>query len=316
MSIKFHLPSFTTHYKMNMLFLEMFRNCPQFMRDNIKIASFFDSFPPSVWSGGRTMHQVGLCDETFIDSVIRNLNGMGIPLRFTFTNPVLRKEHLGDRFSNMLLKKASGGLNEVIVVSPLLEEYIRKEYPEYKITSSTCKRLDDIDSFNEELSKPYSMVVLDYDLNNRYDLLEKIADKKRTEILINPSCTPRCPRRKSHYASTGFVNIAFAEYVKKRSNKDFDPMSVPRPSEMKIGHCPTVDYSLYKIKNFETFITADDLYEKYVPMGFEHFKIEGRTASMLSLIEHYIYYTVKPEQQAYARFMFYNNLRNNGMMRI
>ena len=43
------------------------------------------------------------------------------------------------------MKVADNGMNEVLVVSPILEEYIRKNYPGYKVNSSTCKAIKDID---------------------------------------------------------------------------------------------------------------------------------------------------------------------------
>ena len=78
---------------------------------------------------------------------------------------------------NMVMALANNGLNEVIVNSPLLEDYIRKNYPKYKLTSSTCKRLDDGERLAAELEKDYHIVVVDYDLNNRFDILEKLPNK-------------------------------------------------------------------------------------------------------------------------------------------
>ncbi len=75
------------------------------------------------------------------------------------------------------------------------KEYVRKTYPQMKITSSTCKQIHGAEGVNEELQKGYDMVVLDYNMNNHFDELEKITDKGRCEILINAACEPNCPRR-------------------------------------------------------------------------------------------------------------------------
>ena len=45
--------------------------------------------------------------------------------------------------------------------SPLLEEFIRKMYPNYSIISSTTKCLNNFDAIKQELEKDYSLVVLD-----------------------------------------------------------------------------------------------------------------------------------------------------------
>ena len=59
------------------------------------------------------------------------------------------------------------------MVSPILEEYIREWYPNFKITSSTCKEIKDINEVNAELEKDYHIVVLDYNLNNKLLLIER-----------------------------------------------------------------------------------------------------------------------------------------------
>ena len=72
---------------------------------------------------------------------MKEFNSRGIPLRFTFTNPLIEEKHLSDKVCNDILKMADNGMNEVIVMSPILEQYIRENYPGYKITSSTCKQI-------------------------------------------------------------------------------------------------------------------------------------------------------------------------------
>ncbi len=105
---------------------------------------------------------------------------------------------------NMVMAFANNGLNEVIVNSPLLEDYIRKNYPKYKLTSSTCKRLDDGERLAAELEKDYHIVVVDYDLNNRFDILEKLPNKEKCEFLVNSNCRPKCPDRASTTTMSDF----------------------------------------------------------------------------------------------------------------
>lgn len=52
---------------------------------------------------------------------------------------------------------------------------------------------------------------------------------------------------------------------------------------------------------FSTHVTPDTLYNKYVPLGYEQFKIEGRTIHPLNVIESYVYYMVKPEHKDMVR---------------
>ena len=294
----------------------MLRNCPQYFREGVQIASFFGTFPPAVWNGGRSVK--GKCDESFIKQVIRVYNNMGIPVRFTFTNPCITEELLHDEFCNRILELAYNDLNEVIVNSQLLEDYIRDKYPKYKLTSSTCKRLDSIDGPIEELKKDYSIVVLDYDLNNKFDLLEKIPpeDRGRVEILCNTLCNANCKMRKEHYRLIGDYSIAYNEYVKSGKTTPFDVGDYYKINEVNAINCECRERNAFDIRKLPNHVTPDDIWEKYVPMGFEQFKLEGRTAGRIFLTENYLYYMVKPECRDEARLMLLYNLEKNGIIRI
>ena len=49
-------------------------------------------------------------------------------------------------------------------------------------------------------------------------------------------------------------------------------------------------------------------------MGFEQFKIEGRTANTLNVLETYMYYMVKPECRDEARFTILRSLEKTGSL--
>lgn len=310
MRARFHLPDFASQFKFNYVFATMIKNCPHYFREGVEIASIYGTFPQSLWNGGRTVP--GICDMNFVRGVINTLGKNGIPMRFTFTNPMIEEKHLSDKFCNEVLKLADNGINEVIVNSPLLEDYIRRTYPNYKLTSSTCKRITDPEKLREEMEKDYSVVVMDYDLNNKFDILEKLPHKEKMEILVNACCDPACKVRTEHYRQLGLQQIAVCEHVAKYPNKPF------RLSEHGITNmnCGCADRTIFDIKGLSTHVTPDDIWEKYIPMGFEQFKIEGRTSSRLNLIETYLYYMVKPEFRDEARFMLLFNLENNGVVRI
>ena len=316
MNVKFHLPGLTRNFSFNVIFAQMLRNCPQYFREGVQIASFFGTFPPAVWNGGRSVK--GKCDESFIKQVIRVYNNMGIPVRFTFTNPCITEELLHDEFCNRILELAYNDLNEVIVNSQLLEDYIRDKYPNYKLTSSTCKRLDNIEGSISELKKDYSIVVLDYDLNNQFDLLEKIPpeDRGRVEILCNTLCNANCKMRKEHYRLIGEYSIAYNEYVKSGKTTPFDVGDYYKINEVNAINCECRERNAFDIRKLPNHVTPDDIWEKYVPMGFEQFKLEGRTAGRIFLTENYLYYMVKPECRDEARLMLLYNLEKNGIIRI
>lgn len=313
--VKFHLPGFTVNAKFNLMFLNMYRNMPQFFRNQVEIASFYDAFSPAMWNGGRTIGGYN-CDETFIKNILSAFNSQGIPLRFTFTNPVIQEEHLHDEFCNKIMQLGNNGLNEVIVTSPILEAYIREKYPNYLITSSTCKRIVDENALHEELNRNYHVVVLDYDMNNRFDILERLPHKEKCELLINSCCVPKCPFRSEEYRLVGLQQIAYSEHMKKYPDKPFDFSDYSAFSVKKNIKCPSNGNNIFDSKKCSHHISPEAIWGTYLPMGFQQFKIEGRTASRLFLLENYMYYLIKPECRDEARFLFLHNLERNGLINI
>lgn len=313
MKVRFHLPGFAVHSTFNLVAAEMIQKMPDYFREGVEIASVYGVFPPAIWNGGR--FQIGRCDVDFIKYVINAYNKRGIPLRFTFTNPLIEEKHLKDDFCNTIMRLADNGLNEVIVVSPLLEDYIRSKYPKYKITSSTCKRITDPEKLSEEIGKDYHIVVVDYDLNNKFDILEKLPDKKKCELLVNACCEPECKLRSTHYTSIGAAQLAIGEHLKKRPNSNFNIADYPEYAKQfnsRTMECDCMSRTIFQLKDLSTHISPDDIWNRYVPMGFEQFKIEGRTLELFNLIEHYMYYLVKPECRDEARLMLICQLVNQG----
>ena len=310
MKARFHLPGIATHFKFNLIFATVLEQYPQYFRD-VEIASFYGAFPQSLWNGGRT--QEGLVDKHFVKMVLKAFNDKGIPVRFTFTNPALEKKHLNDKFCNMVMSLANNGLNEVIVVSPVLEEYIRKNYPDFKITSSTCKRLDDGERLAAELEKDYNIVVVDYDLNNKFDILEKLPHKEKCEFLVNSNCRPACPNRAQHYYNVGVQQINYANHMRKYPDQAYDPIIFGDGANQ---NCPFFTRNIFEIRGLSTNIKPDDIWDRYLPMGFSQFKIEGRTAWLFNLIESYVYYMAKPEYADMARYTLVDFCNANNVITV
>ena len=53
------------------------------------------------------------------------------------------------------------------------------------------------------------------------------------------------------------------------------------------------------------FIGITDIQNVYLPMGFSHFKIEGRGLGSALILEFLLYYMTKPESQLQVREAIY-----------
>lgn len=301
--VRFHLPGLRRNYPVNLMFVHLKQEHPEYFREGVVFGSFFGEFPTSLWNGGRNSRG-DQCSADYIRAVTRMINDQGIAVRFTYTNMAIEEEDLADPYCNFCLEQANNGKNGVIVVSPLLEEYVRKNYPKMKLTSSTCKQIRDVAAVNEELKKDYDLVVLDYNLNPQFDLLEQIEDKGRCEILVNAACEPDCRRRGAHYRR-----------ISENQKKITKNMKLPReqwlplePWECKYG--TGAGQNVYTIQKFCTYVSPEDIWEKYVPMGFCNFKIEGRTDNIFVVMEALCHYLIKPEYQGQVRILMLSRMES------
>lgn len=307
MQVKFHLPGLRYNYPLNMLFLSLLKKHPEYFREGVEIASFFGQFPMSLWNGGRFTHN-DQCDAAFIKGVIKSINDQGVPVRYTYTNPLLTEADLDDPYCNFCMDAANNGMNEVMVFSPILEKYLREKYPNFKYNSSTCKELRTVEEVNAELDRDYYLVVLDYNLNNNWEMLNAIEKKERCEILVNTLCIPGCPRRGDHYK-----NIAKNQSIALKNRTLPPDKQIP----LEPWHCEYGDHNcIHNIQGYSTYISPEDIWEKYVPAGFNNFKIEGRTANIFSLVDTYCHYMIKPELIGETRLLLLNNLVNSKVITV
>jgi len=305
--VRFHLPGLRFNYPLNMFWVSLLEQYPHYFREGVEIGSFFGCFPVALWNGGRLIAH-DQCDASFITNVIKSVNGKGIPVRYTFTNPLITEEDLDDPFCNFCMQAADNGMNEVMIMSPILEKYLREKYPNFAYNSSTCKEIKSVEAFNEELDKPYKYVVLDYNMNNNWDFIGQLKDPGRLEVLVNTLCQPDCKRRGEHYRQ-----------IARDQRQVLINRTLPKEQQVPIQtwHCEYGEKNcIHTIKGYPTFISVEDIWEKYVPAGINNFKIEGRTGSLFSLIDTYSYFMLKPEYAGEARLLLLRNLQKAGIVTV
>ena len=109
--------------------------------DWCEIGSIYGAPADCLWGGGRA--GFGECGAR---EALALAQEYGISARLTFSNSLLREEHLSDRKCNALCElfsQANGVQNGVIVHSELLTDYLRTRYPALYLVSSTTKVLTD-----------------------------------------------------------------------------------------------------------------------------------------------------------------------------
>lgn len=279
--IYWHLPGLCYFRLMNQVLINLMNKYPESFRDGYKIGSVYGTFPGAIWNGGRTVF--GITSKGDIEKIITAYNSKGVPARFTWTNSLLEEKHLTDTYCNLIMKMADNGMNQVLVNRDVLENYIRSEYPGFKIISSTTKRMLDIETLNEEIEKDYFLVVLDYDLNHNEEVLSALqphADK--VEILVNEICFPECKMRQEHYRNQSQAQLEFDPNL---------PFKCPNNSKPRV---------FAECMKRPAFISNEEI-EKYIDRGYVNFKIVGRGLSADFVKDSYMYFLVKDEKRDFIR---------------
>jgi hypothetical protein len=235
--------------------------------DNLQI-TYYDMPNNCAWNGGRINRDVELT-QTIIDTY--NNGGYGFCLGFT--NGVIID--LGDIVGNSLLEFVSKNnpnkLHGVVLQSETLRRYIKRNYPELKLTYSitghpTTDQLN-FEGYYTELEGRYDVIVPKYShLPQVIELLEagKLNGSKY-EILINDNCNVTCQIYKEHWDQMSYVNSTVRTPWEEIPDIAYQVEIKPKTKAVMAheGNCMQDDVRV-------------DLLQRFYDTGVRHFKISGR----------------------------------------
>lgn len=299
MSVNFILPGMYEHYNLNFRLLELLKTHPEYFRDDVKVSACYGNFQFCIFDGGRNFpHYRHTCKEE-IEEIVHIYNDIyNVPIRLVFTNTQLSPEHYLDRFGNLILGLCHNDLNEIVVNDDNFEQWLKERYPKYHFISSTTKCLSKPNELVSELEKEdYTMVCLDYNLNKNFKLLDTFTPevKAKCEFLCNAICPPGCPQRKEHYKYNSLFSLSYGKGY-------------------QMENCHIQANTLSPITcSYHNNISPEELYNTYVPKGFNLFKLEGRTLGELEVVLNYARYMAKPE---YENFVVTLLMKENGDLKI
>ena len=287
----YHLPGLFEFYELYRVFLPLFREHREYFYDWCDIGSVYGAPSDCIWGGGRT--SFGNHDPR---EVLALTQEYGISARLTFSNSLLRKEHLLDKKCNDLCRMFASNLrvpNGVIIYSDLLLDHIKTNYPGLYFVSSTTKVLTEFEKFLDEVKRDeFLYIVPDFRLNKAFDKWNTLtcSQKDRVEFLCNECCYFGCVDRKRCYETVSRKNLG-------ENCPDF--------------RCASPDaedgYRFSKAMINPGFIGIDDIKSSYLKMGFSNFKIEGRGLGSALILEFLLYYMTKPEFHLHVREKIYLN---------
>lgn len=286
---QYHLPGLFEFYELYAAFLPLYRTHREYFYDWCDIGSIYGAPFGFLWGGGRVSS--GMCGARDVLALMREY---GISARLTFSNSLLREEHLKDKTCNALCRlfSESGTVqNGVIVHSELLLDHLKAACPQLYFVSSTTKVLTDFSQLRRELERPeFSYVVPDFRLNKTFASLNTLpqALKDKVEFLCNECCWFGCKDRRACYEAVSRKNLGEAA-----------PEHHCKAPDAKYG------YRFSRAMENPGFIGIEDIQNTYLPMGFSNFKIEGRGLGSALILEFLLYYLTKPDYQLRVREKIY-----------
>lgn len=288
---RYHLPGLFEFYELYKVFLPLFYQHRDYFYEWCDIASIYGAPSDCLWGGGRV--GFGQDDPKEVLALMREYK---ISARLTFSNSLLKKEHLIDCKCNKLctlFQKEDGSPNGIIIHSDLLLNYIKEHYKSLYFVSSTTKVITDFEQFIEELNRDeFRYVVPDFRLNKKFEQLKmlSIKQKNKVEFLCNECCSFGCNSRKTCYENVSHKVLGddCVEHI----------CTAPNSQD---------GYVFSKAMKNRGFIGIDDIRNVYLPMGFSNFKIEGRSLGSALILEFLLYYMTKPEYQLNVREKIYLN---------
>lgn len=276
-------------YELYRVFLPLFREHREYFYDWCEIGSIYGAPWDCLWGGGRVE-----CGDSRPQEVLELMQEYGISARLTFSNSLLKEEHLSDKRCNALcalFNKGKEKQNGVILHSDLLLDYLKVNYPNLYFVSSTTKVLTEFETLRTEINREeFGYIVPDFRLNKALDKWKTLSEeqKDKVEFLCNECCWFGCRDRKICYEAVSRKNLgeSGAEHY----------CSAPNAGE---------GYRFSKAMTNPGFIGLEDIRNVYLPMGFSNFKIEGRGLGSALVLEFLLYYITKPEYQIHVREAIY-----------
>ena len=102
-NIRYIMPDFA-QYGRNEILINLENKYPEMFRENTSIYSFYGVFSNALWNGGRVdkdYENVSLKQMIKVKNFYKKHN---VVVSFTFTNPLIREEHLKDPYCNQILE--------------------------------------------------------------------------------------------------------------------------------------------------------------------------------------------------------------------
>ena len=328
----YHLPGLFEFYELYRKFLALFYEHREYFYDWCEIGSIYGAPADCLWGGGRAGF-----GEDHAQDVLTLMQKYGISARLTFSNSLLREEHLSDKKCNALCALFENAMpNQDFSIGKEKSDQNFSIDQEKEISDQNLGRRQEKGLLEPELIKKqengvivHSDLLVEY-LKRNYPKLYLVSST--TKVLTDfDALIEEVNRKDFRYVVPDFrLNKAFdrlagmteeqkdkVEFLVNECcyigctdrKKCYEAVSRKNLGEriQHICNAPEAGsgYLFSKAMKNPSFIGVEEIKNKYLPTGFSNFKIEGRSLGSALVLEFLLYYMTKPEYQLRVREEIY-----------
>lgn len=218
-----------------------------------QVDSVFGFTEPSTFYSGRPFLRRQL-SEADVAALYENNIGLRIP----FSNHFVTEEEYGKHIP--FLEKYQRKGNSVICTNDKLAQWIRKDFPEYKVEASMLKEIDSHEKIDKALDI-YDSVILPMNLNYNTGFLSSIRNKDRITLFGNAGCALTCPDR-----------ICY-QVISKTNKKLVNQHPIRRYVTFLFRLGFPIDWCSYKLHPRKLKGMVDFDLDRFYELGFRRFKM-------------------------------------------
>lgn len=247
----------------------------------------------SVTGHGRPPYRLPQVGPAAFESHVRRARQLGLRFNYVMNAPDFGGQENNAAWlaevSTLLESLARCGVSGVTVSHPVLLQFVKREFPDFRINVSVIAGVDTVDA--ARMFEDWGVDVINlnpFTINRDFDALHAIRQAVRCELELyaNIPCLDHCPRRDAHYRYSGRASQAAG-----------NPEVTQDPFLMRCSHT-----FLSEPMEFlrSPFIRPEDV-SAYREVGIDVLKLSDRTEATEFLLK---------TAQAYAGEHFDGNLFN------
>lgn len=278
----FSLPDYWNHFFEIQVLFQYRQLHPSYFYEDRIFNSAYGLPPDLIWNGGRVMPNT---DHTLTYMQVFNYYRAlkDFHLRHTCTNIILNEELIQEKKCNDFIYSYYNPQDYIIFSNELLHKHLSLIVPEDHFIYSTTMGIKDLKQINQYSKN--NLVVLDYSYNNNESYLKQLDYPSNIEILCGELCIDDCPHRMKHYIAVSKTNAHIPLDIQESDSCFF--------KEQKEEISSLLQWYLSSFKHAITTERIDEL----AALGFQNFKIAGRTRNTEQFFTFVNYYLILPQYQ-------------------